>query len=93
MATTVKVDDMATQAVTNFQNAINNQIQPGFTQLNSAGNTLADPTHWSGGDASTFQTDIWPTLQKDMQKMQSDLQTLHDKINTCLNNIKQAGGS
>lgn len=92
MASTVKVDDMATQASTNFLNAINNQIAPGFTQLNNAGNTLADPTHWSGGNATTFQADIWPTLQKDMQKMQSDLQTLQSKINTCLNNIKMAAG-
>lgn len=92
MATTVKVDEMATTASTNFLNAINNQIGPGFSALNSAGNTLADSTHWSGGNATTFQTDIWPTLQKDMQKMQGDLRDLQKKINTCLNDIKTAGG-
>lgn len=93
MATTVKVDDLATQASTNFLNVINNQLGPAFTALGKAGNTLADPTHWSGGDASTFQTDIWPKLQKDMQNMQNDLTTLQGKIDKVLKNIKTAGGS
>jgi len=90
---TVKVDDLAVQASMDFLNAINNQLAPGFTKLGTAGGTLSDPTHWAGGDATIFQSQIWPQLQKDMKNMQTDLTTLQSKIDKVLKNIQAAGGN
>ncbi len=94
MATgTVKVDQMATDASSSFLKIINQQLGPAFSQLISNGNTLADPTHWSGGSASTFQNSIWPQAKQDIQNMQKNLTDLQGKVDKILKNIKAAGGS
>lgn len=90
---TVKADDMATSASDSFLKIINQQLGPAFSQLINNGNTLADPTHWSGGSASQFQNDIWPKAKSDIQGMQRDLSDLQTRIGKILNDIKTAGGS
>ena len=90
---TVKADDMASSASDSFLKIINQQLGPAFTQLISNGNTLADPTHWSGGSASQFQTQVWPKAKSDIQGMQNDLADLQNRIGKILNDIKTAGGS
>lgn len=93
MATTVKVDQMATDASNSFLKIINNQLGPAFSQLISNGNTLADPTHWSGGSASQFQNTVWPGAKQDIQNMQKNLSDLQTQVGKILNNINLAGGN
>ncbi len=92
MATTVKADDVAVQACKNFLNIINNQLGPAFTQLTNNGNTLASGQHWSGADASTFASTVWPQAQKDIKNMQSNLSDLQNKVDKVLGDIMRAGG-
>lgn len=89
----VMADDVAIQAVKQFLNIIDNQLQGAFNQLNQAGNTLADGQHWKGGDANQFQSQIWPVAQKDIKQMQSSLTDLQTQVNKVLGNIMTAGGN
>jgi hypothetical protein len=93
MSSVVKVDDQAIQASQTFLNIINNQLQGAFNQLTNAGNTLSDPNHWSGGDASQFQNTIWPQAKSDISKMQSSLTDLQGQVDKVLKNIMAAGGN
>jgi hypothetical protein len=93
MSNMVKADDVAIQASHTFLNIIDNQLQATFQQLTQAGNTLADPNHWAGGDASQFQTQIWPKAQSDIKQMQSALTDLQQQVNKVLTNIFAAGGN
>jgi hypothetical protein len=92
MSSMVKADDVAIQASQTFLNIIDNQLQGAFQQLSQAGNTLADPNHWAGGDASMFQSQIWPKAQSDLRQMQTALTDLQQQVNKVLSNIFAAGG-
>jgi hypothetical protein len=93
MSSVVMADDTAVQAVKQFLNIIDNQLQGAFNQLNQAGSTLASGQHWKGGDATQFQTQIWPQAQKDLKQMQQSLTDLQQQVNKVLGNIFSAGGS
>jgi hypothetical protein len=93
MSSVVKADDVAIQASKTFLNIIDNQLQGAFQQLSQAGTTLSDPNHWAGGDATQFQTQIWPKAQSDIKQMQTSLTDLQQQVNKVLSNIFAAGGN
>jgi uncharacterized protein YukE len=91
-AGTVLADEVAVQAAQNFLKIIEGELQAALSALRSAGNTLADPSHWAGGDATRFQSQIWPKAQADLKQIEASLADLQKQVSTVLQNILAAGG-
>lgn len=59
--------------------------------LNKQAETLSNPQYWDGQLAGQFRSS-WPSTNKALNQVVTDLKDLQTKIDRIINNIREAGG-
>jgi hypothetical protein len=91
MARTVSSPE-AIAAIKSMQGIISGQFGDVISALNKEAATLLDKSYFDGVEPSRFQTELWPSTDKELKEAQQSLNDMSEQLSKMLQSIAEAGG-
>lgn len=82
----------AREAIQKFQQIVNGPLLDQIVALNRQGSVLSQPDVWDGRLAGEFRNN-WPEINRKLEAIKNDLETLRSQLDSINKNIMSAGGN
>jgi len=88
---TVRGTPEAVSAVHDLSSIINGSLLAHFDNLRGAARVLVDPECWDGRTATEFRLSVWPTYERTLTDLYSQLDLLRARLAEIQADIQSAG--
>ncbi|SNQ49978.1 conserved hypothetical protein [Frankia canadensis] len=88
---TVRSTPEAASAVSDLASIVNGTLLHHFDELRSIARVLTDPENWDGRGAADFRTNVWPSYERTLTDLHTQLDQLRARLAEIQNEIQNAG--
>lgn len=88
---TVRATPQASTAVDDLAGIINGPLLAHFDNLRATARVLLEPENWDGRTATEFRTSIWPTYERTLTDLHTQLDRLRVRLAEIQTDIQAAG--
>lgn len=88
---TVRATPQASTAVADLAGLINSSLMGNFSALRASARVLLQPDNWDGRTALEFRTSIWPTYERTLTELHTQLDRLRMRLAEIQADIQSAG--
>jgi hypothetical protein len=88
---TVRSTPDAVTAVDGLGRLVNGPLPRNFDAIRRFGAVLADPENWDGRAATEFRSTVWPSYQRALTDLHTQLDRLRVRLSEIQDDIQNAG--
>jgi uncharacterized protein YukE len=88
---TVRSTPEVMSAVSDLASIVNGTLLQNFDELRSIARVLTDPESWDGRGATDFRTNVWPSYERTLTDLHTQLDHLRARLADIQSEIQQAG--